>query len=349
MKQYPVCHTTIRGGVYSDASRSRLENQIDLHNYVNRIDVLVDNADLDLIFKEIQNIQFESVIVESTLNNFIKFICLLDIPIRKNLKLVMLDKDITHENIICMNDGIMTMKLRADTYLKSGFQFKKSAFSHGNKKLHTQMYIHNFDLCKLEENIKQQSKNDIRLLWFTENIDTNKYRFIISHKLPLENIIGKIVESDIFIQKHQSVKPEIFKMKDCISPDLLIEKDEETLEELLEWITFVSLCGKQVNSHVDPYISRYSSILDIKRTRDLGVISIDKILMTSTNKKAIFQILSRCTKCFAVSYYGVKDVTRTYKLSGEHTFVDDGANNLIVFVNESKYVTWSVTDSGDPN
>lgn len=348
MKQYPVCHTKVKGGDLNETANNNFEKLLDSHNFVNRIDIVLNfeqaNNIKDIISKE----EAETLIILANLNQLLKFIISLDKIDRTHIKLITLDKDITHENTICISNGIMTLKLCSDIYLKSGFQFKKSSFSHGNKNLKSQMYIHDFDLSQLEENIKSNNKNDIRLIWFAENISLEQNKFMLSYSSKInESLKSKITTSGIKIQKYKVMKPEFYRMENCLLPDLSIEHDEDKLAEILEWIDYAAIRGNQLTTTVDPFISRYPTTIDITSKINLEIVSISNVLMNSKFKKRIFKTLIENTNWFAITFYGVKDVTRAFSKSNEHSFVDDGTNNITIFINDKKYAIWTTVDNGD--
>lgn len=348
MKQYPVCHTKVIGGEFNDSSITNFEKLLHSHNFVNRIDIVLNSEQSNNIEKSLSTEEVENLIILADFNQLLKFLLSLDKIDRTHIKLVTLDKDITHENTIFINDGIMTLKLCSDIYLKSGFQFKKSSFSYGNKNLKSQMYIHDFDLSTLEENIKSNNKNYIRLLWFAENIIFKQFKFMLSYTKKLnESLKDKISTSGIKIQKYKVMKPEVYKMDNCLLPELSIEPDEDKLTEILEWLDYAAIRGYHLTSSVDPFISRYPTMIDSQSKINLKIISISNVLMNLNIKKHFFKALTENANWFAIKFYGVKDVTRAFRKSNEHSFVDDGINNITLFVNDKKYAVWTTVDNGD--
>ena len=352
MKDYPVCHTTVSGGDFNATAAAKFEKLLDSHNFVNRFDLLVKSSDLDQIRSRIQTqIKPKKIIIEATFSQLLEFLLLLDVEQRSALKLVTLNKDITHENSICITKGQLTLKLRSDQYLKSGFQFKLSAFSRGNKNLKSQMYIHSFDLLKFEDCVKHNGKNEIRLLWYADNISVDVFKFIFTSES--ENIdthlIPKLLEKGILILENTETESRVFQCNKVLHPDLTITKDEDALAETLEWLTYASIRGIQLRQGVDLFISRYPAMLESSSKSDLAIISIDKSLISSKVQKLIFSQVSNTLNWFALFSYGVKNVSRSYNRLGEHYFVDDGANDVVFFSQDGKYAMWEITDSGDPH
>lgn len=350
MIEYPVCHTVVRGGVFNGSSATSLEKLVESHNFVNRIDVIIDQSEQEKVLTQIQQTaSVENLLFEATLHQIIKLFLSLSERQRTALKLITLNNDITHDNTICISKGKLTLKLRSDTYLKSGFQFKQSKFSHGNKQLKNQMYIHDFNITNFEKNVKNNSKNDIRLLWFAENIDKDiTYQFCLTTELPLSIFLKpKVEEIGITIKEHKVIKPHFHQLTSCLCPDLSIVQNEDTLAELLEWLTYVTIRGTQLTENVDPFISRYPSMLEPTCKRNLTVISLDGGIIPGGKKKVIFTKLRETVGIFAIFYHGVKNVTRTFNNKNEHSFTDDGINNIVLFINDGKYVIWENTDNGD--
>lgn len=352
MRENLTCHTKIWGGSMNTNAVSKVINLLDSHNFVNRLDVIVKTEDMEYIkTSPIQDTGVNKFVFDATLSSLLNFVLQLDVDERAALKLITLNKDITHDNSVCITKGRLTLKLRSDVYLKSGLQFKLSAFSRGNKKLNNDMYIHSFDLTKFEENIKKNDKNNIRLLWFAENVSDDNFKFIFS----LENndfykqVFSKLEKADIEITNNSVVHPTISQINSCLAPDVSIVNDEDSLLEILEWLSYTAIGGEQLNSKVDPYISRYPSMLESEKRLNLSIISLDKLLISSETHKLWFKTLFSNLKWFSIISYGVKNCTRSYDNSGEHFFVDDGTNDIAVFVNSGEYAVWQITDSGDPN
>lgn len=350
MKEYPVCHTTVNGGVFDAKIVERVETLLDSHNFVNRVDLLVKSTDIDRVQSCIQlHARVKKLVFESTLLQLVSLLLQLGQEDRSSLKLVTLNKSITHDDNICITSGKLTLKLRSDQYLKSGFQFKKSAFSKGNKNLKNQMYIHSFDLVNFEDNVKNNSKNDIRLLWFAENLSTENFKFMLTSELDdLEAVvIPHLLKQEVRILENKEILPQLSQLKDALCPDLTIIKDEDILAETLEWLTYASICGSQLQKDIDPFISRYPAMLESTERTNLTIISLSKALISSRVQKSIFKNFSETLEWFAMLSYGVKNVTRSYNNSGEHTFVDDGTNDIVLFSHNKQYALWRITDSGD--
>lgn len=344
-----VCRTIIRGGELTENAKTEIESIVEAHNFVCRLNILVNKPDLDKISLFFQSeTKPKKVIFRSTLLQLVQFILELSEDEIKNIKLVTLDKDISHENSICITQGKLILKLRSDTYLKSGFQFKLSTLSHGNKQFYNQMYIHTFDMLKFKENVQKNSRNDIRLLWFAENINEEIFKFAITSESD-EFDFGKLHANNLDIITSCIISPSLKQLDNCITPDLSITKDEDRLAETLEWLSYVSLGGEYLNSNVDSYISRYPSMIEKQKNLDLVVIKFDKVLISSSLQIKLLDHLFNSSTWFSVILYGVKNTTKSYRCSGEHSFVDDGTNDIVLFCNSNKYAFWEITDGGDPH
>lgn len=346
-----VCRTVITGGLVNENTKADIEKLLKTHNFQNRLSILARSSDLNKLSTWINdNFQFPKIVFDCTLSKFIAWIISLTLEERRQVKLVVTNKDISHDNTISVSNGKLTLKVNSETYLKSGFNFKHSISSQGNKKLHSQMYIHTFDMVNLEVNIQKGSKNDIRLLWFAENINNEVFRFAFAiEKDELVNEVLNKIQSQEILAKKEIAKPLIQCMKNCKCPDLSITNDEDLLIEQLEWLSYASISGKQISSSVDPYISRFNSLIDIDSTMDLGVITLDKTLISSNTVSRIFTQMENQYQWFSISCYGVKNVTRSYDNGGEHCFVDDGTNDIVIHVNTGKFSLWEITDCGDPH
>lgn len=352
MKEYLVCHSTVSGGDFNATAVTKVEKLLDSHNFVNKVDLLVRGSDLEQIKSDVQaQMKLKKILGEANLSQLLGFLLRLNVEQRSALKLVTLDKDITHDNSICVTKGNLTLKLRSDSYLKSGLQCKLSAFSRGNKNLKSQMYIHNFDMLNFENNVKLNRKNEIRLLWYAENVSVDVFKFTLTSES--DNIdtqlVPKLEEEGITLLGNREVESRVFRYNQVLHPDLTITKDEDTLAETLEWLSYASIGGLQLRQEVDPFISRYPTMLESSKRSDFAVLSIDKTLISSKVQKLVFSHVSSRLDWFALFSYGVKNVSRSYNSAGEHYFVDDGANDIVVFSQEGKYALWEITDSGDPH
>jgi hypothetical protein len=344
-----VCRTIVKGGNISQEIIEDVSKTLRSHNFVNRLDIIVKKSDFSNVQSYLSTLpSFQKVVFNSTLLQLLNFIIQLSPDKRKDIQIVTLDRDISHDNSICITKGKLTLKLRSDIYLKSGFHFKLSALSHGNKNFHNQMYIHSFDLTNIEENVQKNSKNDVRLLWFAENIIDESFRFIITTELGGIDI-NKLLQNNINIIANELVVPSIKHLDNCIHPDLDIVNNKESIAEILEWLSYASLGGKDLDSEVDPYISRYSSMMEKSGQLDLSIITLNKLLISSTLHIKLTKFLFECLDWFSIISYGVKNTTRSYDNGGEHSFVDDGTNDIALLVNNNKYICWEITDSGDPH
>lgn len=352
MKDERVCRTIVSGGTVSPEMQNRVKSVLYAHNFVNRLDIVVKNSDLKKVMPLLPGGErMEKLLFSSTLNQLLRFILQLDAEERRSLKLVTSNKDITHENSICVSRGLLTLKLNSETYLQSGFKFKLSAFSHGNKRFQNQMYIHTFDLLNLEQNVSKNSKNDLRLFWFAENITDEVYEFMFTSESDIprtEELKKKLSDIGTSQIVSDNVRPKIHYLLGCPTPDLSISKNEESLTETLEWLSYTTIGGTLLQKNgIDPYISRYPSMLDVTSISDVAVITFNRTLISSNVQIKLFDDLTASLDWFAVFSYGVKNTTRSFNNSNEHSFVDDGVNDIVIFVNENKYAFWKIIDSGD--
>lgn len=343
-----VCRINVTGGGINADSSSRIEKLILSHSFVNRLSVLIKRSDqANFISWITENIQFKKVLLEGTLFEILKWILELDSVNRSQIRLVTTDKNILHDNSVSIAHGKLILKLNSETYLKSGFSFRKSNESVGNKKIHSQMYIHEFDLLKLEDRIKEGSKNDARLLWFSSNISKDKFELAFSieddsRTSILETFEGSKLINDIVIPKCEN-------LINCKCPELTIAENEDLLLEQLEWLSYASILGKQITDPVDPYISRYYSMIDDASIQDISVFTIEGLLLSPGKIAAIYKYLISTYQWFALLSHGVKNTTKSYNTKGEHTVVDDGTNDIVIYISESNYALWEITDSGDPH
>lgn len=345
-----VCRTSVSGGSLNSVSKASIDRLLNSHNFVNKFSVLVRTSDSENLSAWIKsNLELKKSLFECNLLKLMQWIVSLTTEERKQIKAVVVNKDISHDNTVCISDGKLTLKLRSETYLKSGFSFKTSTSSKGNKKTHSQMYIHTFDLVNLESNIQNSSKNDIRLLWFAENVSDDLFKFALAINDDKRSSILQKMNSVEIQYNEDSCSPLMNNMTQCKCPNMDIVKDEDILSEQLEWISYSSILGEQTYKETDPYLSRFNSMIDVDSTVDLTVFSLDKTLLPSSTIPNLFSYLCENYRWFAITSHGVKNSTRSFNTGGEHCFVDDGTNDIIIFVNENRYALWEVTDSGDPH
>ncbi|TID26237.1 hypothetical protein CANINC_002769 [Pichia inconspicua] len=348
MIEEKVCRTKVKGGVLDGICIAKIKKLLEIHSFVNRLSVLMKSCD-QVKFNEwiSTNIQFRKILLECTLLEILNWVLSLNPSDRDQISLVSTDKNILHDNSVCIAHGKLVLKLNSETYLKSGFSFKKSNESIGNKKIHSSMFIHEFDLATLEENIKKGSRNDARLIWFSSNINKDVFRFALSIE---EDDPANILEKyKGLVIKNERVIPRNDILVNCKCPDLTITKNEDVLAEQLEWCTYASILGTQLTASVDPYISRYNSMIDVASIQDINVFAIDGLLLSSRTVAKIYTYLIDNCEWFTLFSHGVKNITKSYNTKGEHTIVDDGTNDIVVHVNDGNYVLWEITDSGDPH
>lgn len=353
MKDVQLGRTTVKGGLVTQDVEKKLEQMYDSHNFVNRIDVVVKKAELESAGADyMKSITCEGIEFMANLFQLLKYILAFEPIERQYFKLISTDTDIMDENSICIHRGKLTLKLKKESYLKSGFQFKLSTASRGNRNVVSQMYIHTFDLVNFEENIKKNIQNYVRLLWFAENIDSKNYVYNLtceSDGFDYQNSILTLENMNIEAQlKKATITTKI--MIDCVFPNLDIVQNEEQLQDIAEWITLSSIGGTvQQYRDVDPYISSYFARIDAKDSVDLAVMTMEETLITSALHAKIMQHLINNFSWFAFGSYGVKNATKAYENSGEHIFADDGSNDILLFFSEGSYAVWDTTDGGDPH
>lgn len=342
-----TARANVTGGSFCPENLESMSTFLTQHNFVNRLDIIVKKNDYVQVGNQLNGIlASDNIKFTSNLFKLLPAILEMDAVQRKNLKLVTINKNVTHDNSICITDGQLTLKLRSDSYNKSGFDFPLSNFSKGNKNFRELMYIYTFSLVEFEDMMKK-TKNYVRLLWFAENVSIDEYEFIATFEKDFQNeFIVKLKANGIENFVETRSVPSNYDLSNCLTPNLIIEEDEDKLAEQLEWITYAALKGIQLYENVDPYISRYREMLDSETDTDLVVVTLKDCLISSGKHVLILNLLQNLN-FFALVSCGVKNCTKSYKNSGEHSIIDDGSNDVIIFVNDGKFALWETVDSGD--
>ena len=354
MKEEKVSRLSLVTGKRNENDLNAIKSVFVNHNFVDTISALVRTSDLQKVSQYLpQNDETIGFTFESSLLHILSYILSLDEEIRRGLKLITSNIDVTHENSICVSHGKLTIKLRSDIYTKSGLKLKKSTFSQGNSRFNTQMYIGRFSLTDFETFIEKNDKNYIRLLWFAENVLLDTYHF----QSTFENILTRNADDDIIHMKKQgitSVKPVKFvsnvqEMKKCISPDLTISNESESMTEILEWLSYASMGGPQLTleRNIDSYISKYPSMMDVENELNISLISIKKIFVPSSIITEVFENMYKSLEWGCLLTNGVKNIISAYSDNSEHSIISDGANDVITFCNGDDYVIWEIIDSDD--
>lgn len=334
---------------------------LQLHNYAHQISVVWPGKPISLL----ECPQFE---IKASLQDLIYFIHQLPSDTLKQLKMVS-STDISHENSICMVDGVLTLKLEEESYHRSGFKFSKSRFSHGNKKFVNQMWIHTFDLLN-----SSGDYNDTRLLWYAANADKRVYTFWITGET--DEAIQAIQNSGMNV-KTNKIAPHISSVNIDL-PNLNINDDQDDQEDILRWLK-KELPLLETHSHhqgdhdddgdadmenvseddlVDTALDPYSLHVDVEEPIEVFSNSDVNIVNLSSNNGIIsnsykLQLINQIRQLNPSSWFGLvtfghKSVLKSFGTKGEHGWLSNGKNDLFVFVSKDDALIWKDCDKGDP-
>lgn len=350
----PSAHCHVRFGNI-DTDKQIITKDVESRNFSNEFIALFPKVARDSIaYGDLTKLKSSGIIVNCSMNDIIQLVMKLDESSLQDLRLILLDRDVSHEDSLCIARGVFHLRLTSPTYESTGFLGKRSQFSMGNKVVHQQLYDVNIDLNRgLKSLFESNDRNTCRLLWFAEKTKTHKDRFYItSDRGQCDELVKLIKECSITYE----IRPIPSKHMDiglCNIPDLDIpsEYSDSFSQETLEWITYCSIKGPQLFpfDSTDEYVSSYKQQLDVG-TQDRismlqmsgGLISTPLILRTIHTLMSIHSI-----PWFAIVIHGVKDCNTSYGPSTCHSFVDDGTNDTVMLFSGKRYMVWDVCDSGD--
>ncbi len=366
------CHLHI-GTLPSDASA--LIDCIEQHNFICKLTALFPKQFTQSSeYKNGINKELCSgYLVQASLNNILQFLLAVenletdDGPSIPYLKLVLLDRDITHEDTLCLAKGQLHLRLTQPTYQSSGFEGKKSQVSQGNNVVHQQFHDITIDLTKgLDKQLKQRDKNTSRLFWYAENMKNVKDRYFIScgncDSSNLKRVLEQFVDSCTLKQSQvRSIDLGLCNIPDLdaafVDPigksSIVKENRMSSLADTLEWITYASIGGQQLFpfDSTDDYISSYKSLLEKKSEAKLFKVDFSGALIDTELTITTLQNLLSSNELpwFALLMYGVRDCNTSYGESTAHGFSEDGCNDTVLLVSPrlSKYIAWEIVDSSD--
>lgn len=312
-------------------------------------------------------------LVQASLNNILQFLSSVektetdDGPTISDLKLILLDRDVSHEDTICLAKGQLHLRLTQPTYHSTGVEGRKSQVSQGNAHVHQQFHDINIDLNKgLAKQLSQRDKNTARLFWYAEKTKHQKDSYFISCENCDASKLQHALEqsSNSCTPKQNHVKsidlglcsiPDIESVFKASTAKTSFEEENRMslLADTLEWITYASIGGPQLFpfDNTDNYISSYKSLLEKKGEEKLFKVDFSGALISTKHTLSAFQSLlsNSSLPWFALTMYGVRDCNTSYGKQTAHGFVEDGCNDSVLLVSPktSQYIAWDVVDSSD--
>jgi hypothetical protein len=354
MKSNSTCRFNVSGGKFEGKQCEDLVHKFENHNFTTKVDIILKKSDYECVSHLVSGVPARSCYtVAGTFFHLIKYVHSLDSSTLGSLKLYTSDQNPMNDNSACIRNGTLVLKLREDTYLSSGLKLSKSKLSSGNKQFRQHMYVGFFDLQNFSLTSNDSDRNNIRLLWFIQNVWKEALTFSLSFDdvSPFEGDDGlaTFLKSGLKLTGTEEPNYDMLDMDGCIVPPLCINKDEDALMETHDYLSYLLIGGLQLNERtkVDPYISRYPSMMDIDQQFDFKVITLEQRHIPTSTVKALLDVLSNNTKWFVVSTVGVKNVINAYNDRSEHAFIDDGSNDILLFVNNGLYALWEANDCGE--
>lgn len=316
------------------------------HNFVGQVKFVVPrkaSLGVKTAFEELEAVEIEA---HATFQQVLMFLLGLEDDLRRLVKFVPLGKDITHQSTFSIAYGTVTVKLDEELYRRSGLKLKRSAFSQGNRRFVNQMFIGSFDL---ETFGKTNDPNDMRLLWFAANVDTERYHLGVTGDSPAAQEALRGSGMDI---KVNNFEVSFEALDSCAVPSFDINQDEDDQNEILQWLIHEGEEHEvvELDKSMDPYAVHFEEPVEVVDEIDVDVLIVkSSSLIPSSVALALLKTLDKMGCWYGMGSIGHKHVLKSFGSKGEHGFKNDGSNNLFAFVNEQKSIQWKVMDRSDPN
>lgn len=316
------------------------------HNFVRNFKLIVPKIGSEMFQTTFNDSIISQMECLATFKAVLEFVLSLDSSLQSLIKVLPLERDITHQNTFCISNGTITVKLDEEMYHRSGFKFKKSAFSVGNKRFVNQMFIHSFALDTFGNT---NDPNYMRLLWFASNIDSTIYHLAITGES--QETIDLIMKSSLNVST-QNFDISFNSLDHCGVPSFEINDDEDDQNEIFQWLKHEGEEHElvELDTSMDPYAVHFDEPLEIVDEIDIVVLIIKStsIIPNLIPLKLINQLITSGS-WFGFVSSGHKHVLKSFGSRGEHGFKNDGSNNVSAFSHDSKSILWKVMDRSDPN
>lgn len=331
---------------FEDSNSIGVTKWVKQHNFVEKLKVVVPKTSSNALKSTLNDLNIMQIECSTTLEMVLTFILGLESSLRKLVKFLPIGRDITHQNTFSIGNGTITIKLDEETYHRSGFKFKKSAFSQGNKRFVNQMFIHSFDLQTFG---KTNDPNDMRLLWFASNIDSNVYQLAIAGES--SDALDAILKSNLDVST-QNFDISFNFFDKCGVPSFEINEDEDDQNEIFQWLKYE---GEEpaiieLDTSMDPYAVHFDEPIEVVNELDVEVLIIkSSSLIPSVIPLTLIEKLIASGSWFGLASFGHKHVLKSFGSKGEHGLKNDGSNDLFMFVNGLNSILWKIMDRSDPN
>ncbi|KAG7698377.1 hypothetical protein KL951_001641 [Ogataea haglerorum] len=281
----------VRTGSWTQC-RDEVVRLVEKQNFPNRIDFLVPKN--VFVSKNIEarlaDLEYDYGIVDCSLHtilqSFLKQASEIDI---ENIQLVSVGQHAEHEDTVSLIRGILTLRLTAESYYRSGLKGVRSVLSQGNKNTRQQLFVVQLDLSQLAT----EDRNSLRLFWFAEKYQ-KPLRFAVVGELRVDGLRRVVVQ------------PTVSRLGRLCTPSLVPLDDEEWLSTTLEWLAYASVNGPQLSpfDRTDANVSIYRETVDLCNEEEIYRVSVNGLVSTSTAEQ-LLQLID--TSWIAMLKYGVQD------------------------------------------
>ncbi|KAG7750773.1 hypothetical protein KL911_004652 [Ogataea haglerorum] len=281
----------VRTGSWTEC-RDEVVRLVEKQNFPNRIDFLVPKN--VFVSKNIEarlaDLEYDYGIVDCSLHtilqSFLKQASEIDI---ENIQLVSVGQHAEHEDTVSLIRGILTLRLTAESYYRSGLKGVRSVLSQGNKNTRQQLFVVQLDLSQLAT----EDRNSLRLFWFAEKYQ-KPLRFAVVGELRVDGLRRVVVQ------------PTVSRLGRLCTPSLVPLDDEEWLSTTLEWLAYASVNGPQLSpfDRTDANVSIYRETVDLCNEEEMYRVSVNGLVSTSTAEQ-LLQLIA--TSWIAMLKYGVQD------------------------------------------